>query len=390
MTQRRVLFVNVTFPPQSQGGASRVVQRNIDCMIDDDRYDPCGVFCSLVGNNQPERHETWLHRGVPVFAVACPWRDDMERLVSRDDVVDPFTRFLERVQPDLVHFHCIQRMGLELVEAVAARGIPSVLTIHDGWWVADDLFMIDSNLDLAIYDYTTQEPTIARSRMGALRTAISKFDRVLTVSETFRNILLSTGLCEDISVNENGVFPVPSQSKTPSDKARLLYLGGVDARKGYHFLRAAVRKAELSNVSIRVVDHARREGFSRSGLWGSTDVQTIGYVREGETQTLYADADIVVVPSLWPESFSLVSREAIQAGCWLLASDLGATGDPIVPGINGYTFATESIDDLVGLLRILDRDPARYKKSPSPTPLRSVAEQYHDLRDVYDEVLHVK
>lgn len=390
MTARRVLFVNVTFQPQSQGGASRVVQQNIECMIDDDRYEPCGVFCTLVGNNQPGRHETWSHRGVPVFAAACPWRDDMERLVSRDDLLEPFTHFLERVQPDLVHFHCIQRMGLELVEAVTTRGISTVLTVHDGWWVADDLFMLDSDLKLALYDYWSEEPVAARRRMGSLAAAISKFDRVLTVSETFRDILLSTGLCDDMSVNQNGVVPIEPRPKSGSDKVRLLYMGGIDARKGYHFLRAAVQKAQLSNVSVTVIDHARRDGFARSGSWGSTDVRTIGYVSGPKAMSLYSDTDVVVVPSLWPESFSLVSHEASQAGCWVLASSLGATANHIVSGVNGYVFGTESVKELVALLTMLDRNPARFAKSPPAPALRSVADQYHELRNIYDEVLHAK
>ncbi|WP_164860807.1 glycosyltransferase [Parasedimentitalea marina] len=384
----RVLIVNVSFPPQSKGGASRVIEDNIDCMIADERYDACGVFCTLFGNNQPDRHETWLHRGIPIFAVACPWLDDMERLVQRDDIVGPFTRFLDRVQPDLVHFHCIQRMGLELVEAVKARGIPSILTMHDGWWVADDLFMIDQDLQPAIYNYRAREPAAARNRMDALSAAISKFDRVLTVSQTFRDILVSTGLCDEIVVNENGVSPFATQSKSATKKVRLLYMGGVDARKGYHLLRAAVLKAQLSHVHITVIDHARREGFSRDGRWGDTDVCTIGYVPTEKVASLYADSDVVVVPSLWPESFNLVSREASLADCWVLASNLGAAADHIVSGINGYTFGVENAEELIGLLHALDRDPLRFTTPPPTASLRPVSTQYKELQKIYDEVLH--
>jgi glycosyltransferase involved in cell wall biosynthesis len=384
---KRVLFVNVTFPPQSHGGASRVIEDNIDCMMNDDRYEPCGVFCTLVGNNMPGRHETWLRSGVPVFAAACPWQDDMERLVDRDDLLDPFSRFLDRVQPDLVHFHCIQRMGLGLVDAVKARGIPAVLTMHDGWWVADDLFIIDDDLHPALYDYRAQQPAHARSRMRALSAAIAKFDRVLTVSEKFRDVLLSTGLCDEIEVTENGVSPLVPQHRSTSDKVRVLYLGGIDKRKGFHFLRAAVLKAQLSNTQVTVIDHARREGFARFGRWGTTDVRTIGYVPAAKVAALYAGADVVVVPSLWPESFNLVSREASQAGCWVLASSLGATGDHIVAGVNGDIFETDDTGALIALLRQMDRDPGRFGNPLPPVSLRPVAAQYRDLREIYDGVL---
>lgn len=385
---RRVLFVNVTFPPQSRGGASRVIEDNIDCMMEDERYDPCGVFCTLFGNNTPDRHETWLRQGVPVFAAACPWLDDMERLVQRDDLLEPFSHFLDRVQPDLVHFHCIQRMGLELLDQVRARGIPSVLTMHDGWWVADNLFIVDDDLRSALYDYRAQRPAQARSRMLALSAAITKFDRVLTVSHKFRDVLLSTGVCDEIEVTENGVSPLVPQPRSASEKVRILYMGGIDKRKGYHLLRAAVHKARLSNIHVTVIDHARREGFSRSGRWGTTDIRTIGYVPAAKVAALYAEADVVVVPSLWTESFNLISREATLAGCWALASSLGAAGDHIVPGVNGDTFGTDDAGPLIALLREMDRDPSRFEKPVPPISLRPVAAQYRELREIYDEVLN--
>lgn len=384
---RRVLFVNVTFPPQARGGASRVIVDNIDAMLADDGFAPCGVFCTLVGRDTPGGHETWQHRGVPVFAAACPWRDDMERLVSRDDMVAPFTHFLERVQPDIVHFHCIQRMGLELVKAVKDRGIPAVLTMHDGWWVADDLFMLDHDLRLAVYDYHARTPEASRDRMADLAATIGLFDRVLTVSARFRDILLSTGLHADIIANDNGVSPMAPPVRSASAQVRLLYMGGIDARKGFHFLRAAVVKAQLSNTRVTVIDHSRREGFSRPGRWGTTDIRTIGYVPAAKVSSLYGAADVVVVPSLWPESFNLVSREASQAGCWVLASSPGAAAAEIVPGVNGYAFGIDTLADLVALLQMIDGDPARFTRPPEPVAMRTVSDQYQALRQIYHEVL---
>lgn len=289
--------------------------------------------------------------------------------------------------PDLVHFHCIQRMGLELVDAVKARGIPMVLTMHDGWWVADNLFIIDDDLRPALYDYHAQRPAHARRRMHALSAAIANFDRVLTVSRKFRDILLSTGICDTIGVNENGVSPLAVLPRSASDTVRILYMGGIDKRKGFHFLRAAILKAQLSNTHITVIDHARREGFSRAGKWGATDIETIGYVPPTKVAALYAGADVVVVPSLWPESFNLVSREASRAGCWVLVSSLGAAGDHIEPGVNGDIFDTSETGPLIALLRDMDSNPGRFEKPLPPVALRPVGDQYQELRDIYDAVI---
>ena len=43
----------------------------------------------------------------------------------------------------------------------------------------------------------------------------------------------------------------------------------------------------------------------------------------------YASQDVLIAPSIWPESFGLVTREALSAGLWVIASEAGALADPI-------------------------------------------------------------
>ena len=44
----------------------------------------------------------------------------------------------------------------------------------------------------------------------------------------------------------------------------------------------------------------------------------------------YSNHDVLIAPSIWPESFGLVTREALSAGLWVIASDAGALAEPIL------------------------------------------------------------
>ena len=44
----------------------------------------------------------------------------------------------------------------------------------------------------------------------------------------------------------------------------------------------------------------------------------------------YSSQDILLAPSIWPESFGLVTREAVSAGLFVIASDIGALAEPIL------------------------------------------------------------
>ena len=50
----------------------------------------------------------------------------------------------------------------------------------------------------------------------------------------------------------------------------------------------------------------------------------------------YSGQDVLLAPSIWPESYGLVSRESLPAGLCVVASDIGALADPIRHGMNGH------------------------------------------------------
>ena len=55
-----------------------------------------------------------------------------------------------------------------------------------------------------------------------------------------------------------------------------------------------------------------------------------------QMSAFYAEQDVLLAPSIWPESYGLVSREALSAGLWVVASEIGALADPIRDGENGH------------------------------------------------------
>ena len=59
---------------------------------------------------------------------------------------------------------------------------------------------------------------------------------------------------------------------------------------------------------------------------------------------------MLVAPSIWPESYGLVTREALSAGLWVIASDIGALAEPLLEGTNGNKFAAGDAKALAELL----------------------------------------
>jgi glycosyltransferase involved in cell wall biosynthesis len=117
-------------------------------------------------------------------------------------------------------------------------------------------------------------------------------------------------------------------------------------------------------------------------------VRIAGRVPADQVHELYAETDVLLAPSIWPESFGLVTREALASGCWVVASDRGAMGEDVQPGVNGFVVDVSTIEGLLAALGEIDREPARYLRSPEHQPvLRSADEQAAEVLEVYRRVL---
>ena len=399
--QRPVIaIVHVFFPPQLIGGATRVVKDNVDHFIDKygDEFD-IRIFCAVEGCPAPYEVRRYLYRGVSVTAVSHPMRERMDLIPYDPQMGEIFNEFLDYHAPDIVHFHCIQRLTASVVEAARKRSIPYFITVHDAWWISDHQFLVDENgavVDESSLDTRRallsgkahQAEAIART--ARLSVELSGAEAILAVSESFAETYRRFRV-RKVRTVENGVSPMVRQvEKTPgAGRVRLGHIGGTQAHKGLPLIRRALISTRFQNLELTIVDLAlpmRTQG--RTELWGTTPVRFIGKYPGEDVGELYARLDVLLAPSIWPESYGLVTREALQHGLWVVASDRGAIGADVTPGENGFVVDVSSTRGLVRALREIDANPDLYSAPPVQAPtLRTVATQGDELAAIYRETL---
>jgi glycosyltransferase involved in cell wall biosynthesis len=100
--------------------------------------------------------------------------------------------------------------------------------------------------------------------------------------------------------------------------------------------------------------------------------------------------DVVVVPSIWPETYSIVIREAFACGIPVIASRLGALPEGIRDGENGLLFEPGSTVGLAAILQMLDGDRPRLDalgKGIRETDWITTRERTDQLRALLSEVV---
>jgi glycosyltransferase involved in cell wall biosynthesis len=65
-------------------------------------------------------------------------------------------------------------------------------------------------------------------------------------------------------------------------------------------------------------------------------VQFTGWLGPDDRTRLLGEADLLVVPSLWPEPFGLIGLEAAACGVPAAAFDVGGIGEWLHDGVNGH------------------------------------------------------
>ena len=249
---------------------------------------------------------------------------------------------------DLVHVHRVAGFGTALL---ASTDAPVVLTVHD----------------YALVDTST---TLLRRGAEAVRPPLVQRLRTAIVSRTVRRAHLvfpnarlrdrherwGLRMPEQTSVLPHGWRlgggAVPASSRgTRSSGVVYLFLGKLLDTKGLGLLLEAwgdgVPGAELwiagSGPMEDAVDRAAAAGR----------VRKLGWLDETARRTALAAADVLVIPSIWPENFPLAAAEGVLAGLPILSTTIAAP--PVVDSeANGVLVAPDAMAIRAGMTRLLD------------------------------------
>ncbi len=393
--KKKIALVNVFFPPQAIGGATRVLADNFDVLQEQYGDDfELVVFTSDERCTTPYQLTSYQHKGVTVYRSTILYRENMDWHPQDPEMYKLFEQFLDTEKPDLVHFHCVQRLTASVVEATKDKKIPYIVTAHDAWWISDHQFLVDQNDKVYpeghpdIYAPRTlpNNVTLVESieRIMYYQELLHGASKLLTVSESFAEIYKKNGYPQ-IEVNKNGISSTvewQAKNTTHTDKVVCGHIGGMANHKGYFLLKEVIEQEQPQHIEMLIVDHSKPEGYEHKTQWGSVPVTFIGRMAQSDVVKLYQKLDVLFAPSMWPESYGLVTREAAACGCWLVASNLGGIGEDVIEGKTGLRI-TPNLEGVSTAVNKIDRDVKKFKEKIKQRNIRLADKQVEELVEMY-------
>jgi glycosyltransferase involved in cell wall biosynthesis len=183
---------------------------------------------------------------------------------------------------------------------------------------------------------------------------LGRYASVLVASRHMRREYARQGI-------EAVVVPLPlaecARGERPTDRGteewHLLYLGRLERAKGVDVaVRASAIAAARASRPVRLTiagqgslgSSVRAQAEAASAGSERLTIDVRGWLTASERDRALARADLLLVPSLWPEPFGLVGIEAAAAGVPAVAFRVGGIEDWLVDGVTGRVVASGGSD----------------------------------------------
>ncbi|KRF35874.1 glycosyltransferase [Paenibacillus sp. Soil787] len=129
------------------------------------------------------------------------------------------------------------------------------------------------------------------------------------------------------------------------------YLGPIDQYKGFYFLEEVLKDIDNSNWHL----HIHGDNKSDSEEYDSSLFTFYGKYNHSKLKEIFNQIDVLVIPSIWKETFGFIGLEALSFGVPIVVSEYVGCQDIIENGETGIIFKANK-DELKSLLLTIIND----------------------------------
>lgn len=240
---------------------------------------------------------------------------------------------------DLINLHYPFLAAIPLARRINHLSIPLVISVH-----GSDVF---------------PDSRIKRITWPATKRLLDACARIIVPSRFFQEKMISSYHFpeEKFRILAPGGFDpklfYPSYDNEPVRKYRIGFAGRLVAGKGWKVLLDAFDILSQSTQADGYQLILAGSGSDRTELEeyakkiGVLDrIQLLGSLSQTDLAHFYRSLDLFVFPTQLPESLGMVAIEALACGVPLVASDIGAVKEYLIPGENGYLVEPGNAEEL--------------------------------------------
>ncbi|MCK6446900.1 MAG: glycosyltransferase [Planctomycetes bacterium] len=369
--------------------------------------------------------------------------ENLRQTYDQPKAVAAFREVLLREKPDVVHFQHLIHLSAGLVKLAREFGLPTVLHCHDYWAICSRVQLIrpdgerceenqgagcfacikDRDLSFIgrMHEWGTRahglvdelarlehrgQPMAEKSRarwegFGDLMArqefvldAYAAADLRISPSRFLRDKLLATGRFEPHTTlySDNGtrtdLVRALAKRPDPAGRVRFGFVGSLVWYKGGKVLIEALNRLAGRPCVLHVWGDFKPESDPHhaelAALARSRNVEFHGRFDNPRLAEVYADIDVLIVPSLWFENSPITIKEAFLFRTPVVTSDIGGMREFVRDGVDGLHFAVGDAEDLARkLARFLDEPDLAARLSRDFPRVKTIEENAREIEFRY-------
>lgn len=341
----------------------------------------------IVANQYPSQQKTnarseFFIQNLEINFAALPRWDIFFSMVKT--LQNVLKEIVQSHKPDVIHINNLQNPFA--IRALTQSG-PTVRSIHDPRLYCFTDWRLLPNKDICPHPlgrFCITEKCLAWNFLCMSNAEKQAPFRLLNLREHKKvNILLAESRAVHDCLTQNG-FPDSQICMLPNFTERkgtweevvaftkryhqpnertVVFVGRASYEKGIDYLVEAMALVPKPWKLILVTggEYLSKVREKIKSLWMEDSVELPGVLDYETTRTYYARADVVVVPSVWLESFCLVGLEAMANGKPVVAFRTGGIPDWLDDGQTGFLAAVKDVQELAAKIATLlsDRELAQ-------------------------------
>lgn len=303
---------------------------------------------------------TFFFQGIEVIEFRyrkTPFGLFYKRMVSDDTCMRRFADFfLQKDCPNIVHCAYPQPMATFL-QVCVEKCIPYIVTLTDFNILCHYATMVEQNghfcpgCKQGARCKTRCDTHTVPNFLERYKTAekLLQSASAVTVPSTFVASVIYQEFPKIVPyVIPHGIAPEFFYSRKPIQRVqKFAYVGTFSELKGIHMLLSAFQRISGDyTLDLYGKGNSAYEQRLMRQAGGDARIHFCGPIAFDRMPEVYRTHDCVIVPSLWYETYNFVVREALAAGCLVVAALIGAMPEAIQEGENGFLFAAGDEESL--------------------------------------------
>ena len=252
---------------------------------------------------------------------------------------------LDKEKPDLAICHNLCGLSISVWDSLKERNIKIIQEIHDQYMTC-----INSNAFKG--KYCESPCLLCKTFRIPHKSKSANVDSVIGVSKFVLDRFVDLGYYKNAKkfvLHNARTFPIVEnrlwQQGTP---LKIGFIGNVSRVKGVDILVKAFVKTKL-DATLTIAGMASDKPFLEelnSYKEKNSRINIVGFMN---SQEFYQQVDVVVIPSVWPDTFPTVAFEACANNVPVICSRIGGLPEIIQDSENGKLFTPGIVDELAAI-----------------------------------------